>query len=246
MTEIVADLHIHTCLSPCGELSMAPRQIVEAAISQGIHLMAITDHNSAAMVDIVAQAAAVAGLYFLYGIELQTREEVHLLAYFDDTISCHRLADAIYELLPDRRNEPTYFGDQVIVDVDETILATEPKLLLNSIDLGFDEAVALVRAHGGLPVPAHVDRDAFGLVAQLGFVPEGLSFDLVETLTGHLPDGFGDAAAICSSDAHQPDQIGQRTTRFEMKDTTISEMILAAQRIGGRSVTCCIGERRTK
>jgi len=134
----------------------------------------------------------------------------------------------------------------VIVDVDETILGYEPKLLLNSLDLGFDEAVALVRTHGGLPVPAHVDRDTFGLISQLGFVPEGLSFDLVETLTGHLPDGFGDAAAICSSDAHQPDQIGQRTTRFEMKDVTISEMILAAQRIDGRSVTCCIGERRTK
>jgi len=244
--DIVADLHIHTCLSPCGELSMAPRRIVEAAISQGIQLIAIADHNSVSMVDIVAQVAADAGLYFLYGIELQTREEVHLLAYFDDSISCHRLADVIYELLPDRRNEPTYFGDQVIADVNETILATEPKLLLNSIDLGFDEAVDLVRAYGGLPVPAHVDRDAFGLMAQLGFVPEGLSFDLVETLTGHLPDGFGDAAAICSSDAHQPSQIGRRTTTFTMKEPTIDEMILAARRIDGRSVTCCIEERRTK
>ena len=223
---------------------MSPRRIVEAAIDKGIDLIAIADHNSVSMVDTLAQLAVDLGLRFLYGMELQTREEVHLLAYFDDSASCHRLAEAIYKLLPDRPNEPTYFGDQVIVDMDETILGTEPKLLLNSLDLGFNEAVALVREYGGLPVPAHVDRDAFGLISQLGFVPEGMVFDLVESLTSELPDGFGDAVAICSSDAHQPDQIGRRTTRFEMKDATISEMIRAARRIDGRSVTCCEKERR--
>jgi len=223
---------------------MSPRRIVEAAIDKGIDLIAIADHNSVSMVDTLAQLAVDLGLRFLYGMELQTREEVHLLAYFDDSASCHRLAEAIYKLLPDRPNEPTYFGDQVIVDMDETILGTEPKLLLNSLDLGFNEAVALVREYGGLPVPAHVDRDAFGLISQLGFVPEGMVFDMVESLTSELPDGFGDAVAICSSDAHQPDQIGRRTTRFEMKDATISEMIRAARRIDGRSVTCCEKERR--
>jgi PHP family Zn ribbon phosphoesterase len=223
---------------------MSPQRIVESAIQKGIDLIAVADHNTASMVDVVAQAAAALGISFLYGIELQTREEVHLLAYFDESSACHRLATRIYGCLPDRRNEPTYFGDQVIVDIGETILGSEPKLLLNSLDLGFDEAVALVRACGGLPVPAHVDRDAFGLIAQLGFVPEGLSFDLVETMTGRLPNGFGDAAAICSSDAHQPDQIGRRTTTFRMNEPTIAEMILAARRIEGRSAACCIEERR--
>jgi hypothetical protein len=225
---------------------MSPRRIVESAVAKGIDLIAIADHNSVSMVDTMAEVAFAMGLSFLYGMELQTREDVHLLAYFDDSASCHCLAQAIYPLLPDRPNEPTYFGDQVIVDKDETIVGSEPKLLVNSLDLGFNEAVALVRAHGGLPVPAHVDRDAYGLIAQLGFVPEGVTFDLVETLTGELPDGFGDAVSICSSDAHQPDQIGQRTTIFDMNDATICEMILAAQRIDGRSVTGCIEERRMK
>lgn len=239
---MVADLHIHTCLSPCGELSMAPRRIAETAVRMGIELIAIADHNSASMVDAMAVAAAEAGLGFLYGMELQTREEVHLLAYFDEAAACHGLAEAVYACLPDRRNEPAYFGDQVIIDIDETILGYEPKLLINSLDLGFDETVALVGAHGGLPVPAHVDRETFGLIAQLGFVPEGLAFDLVETMTGQLPDGFGNAAAVCSSDAHQPHQIGRRTTVFRMHDITVKEMILAAQRIGGRSVVCCVRE----
>lgn len=238
MKSIVADLHIHTCLSPCGELSMSPRRIVEEAVRKGIELIAVADHNTAKMVDVVAEAAAEAGLAFLYGMELQSREEVHLLAYFDEPGPCHALASVVYEHLPDRCNEPTYFGDQVVVDIDETILGVEPKLLLNSLDLGFEEAVSLVRMHGGLPVPAHVDRDAFGLIGQLGFVPEGLRFDLVETITGELPDGFGEATAICSSDAHDLEQIGQRTTVFTVREASLSEMRDAAANRGGRSVVC--------
>jgi len=225
---------------------MSPRAIVAAAIAQGIDLIAVTDHNSVSMVDAVAALANSMGLRFLYGMELQTREDVHLLAYFDESLACHQLANAIYPLLPNRPNQPAYFGDQVIVDVEETILGYEPKLLVNSLDLGFNEAVALIRTLGGLPVPAHVDRETFGLIAQLGFVPQGLEFDLVEVLSGVLPNGFGEAVAICSSDAHQPDQIGRRTTTFGMNGASINEMILAAQRIDGRSVTCCIEERRTK
>jgi len=225
---------------------MSPRLIVNASRARRIDLIAVTDHNSAAMTTAVAEAAAEAGLAFLYGMELQTREEVHLLAYFDDCEACAALSRAVYELLPDRPNEPAYFGDQVCVDIDETILRSEPKLLVNSLDLGFDEAVRLVRSHGGLPVPAHVDRETYGLIAQLGFVPEGLVFDLVEVVSGVLPDGFGSAVAVCSSDAHDPSQIGRRTTVFEMNDCTVDEMVRAARGVGGRSVACCPGEWRMK
>ena len=245
MKPIVADLHIHTCLSPCGELSMSPRRIAETARRKGIEWIAVADHNSAAMADAAAEAAAERGLRFTYGIELQTREEVHLLAYFDDAAACRRFADAIYAFLPNRRNEPLYFGDQVIVDIEETILGTEERLLVNSLDLGFEEAVDKVREYGGLPVPAHVDREAFGLMAQLGFVPERSRFDLVETLSGRAPDGFGHAAAVCSSDAHEPGEIGRRTTIFVLEDATIEEMVLAARGVGGRSVSCGEEKRRT-
>lgn len=223
---------------------MSPRRIVEEARHQEIGLIAVTDHNSAGMVDAVAAACAEAGVHFLYGMELQTREEVHLLAYFNTSFLCRRFAEAVDPYLPDRPNEPEYFGDQVRVDVEETILDYEPRLLINSLDLGFDQAVALIRRFGGLPVPAHVDREAYGLIAQLGFVPEGLTFDLVETVTGTLPEGFGMAAAVCSSDAHSPEQIGRRTTCFTMEACSIEEMVLAAQAVDGRSVVCRLEERR--
>jgi len=223
---------------------MSPRRIVEEAVRKEIGMIAVTDHNSARMVDAVAEAASEAGVDFLYGIEVQTREEVHLLAYFDDSSACHRFAEAIYEFLPERRNEPEYFGDQVVVDVDEEIVGCESRLLVNSLDLAFEEAVSLVREHGGLPIPAHVEREPYGLLAQLGFPPESVRFDLVETMDGELPGGFGSAAAICSSDAHCPDEIGRRTTRFEMHEASTEEMILAARHVDGRSVTCAAERRR--
>ena len=244
MRSYVADLHIHTCLSPCGELTMAPRAIVDEAIRKGIDLIAVADHNTAAMNGAVAQAAAERGLFYLYGMELQTREEVHLLAYFDTSDACLAFSDEVYSFLPKKENVPEYFGDQVIVDVDETILGVEPRLLLNSLDLSFEDAVERIRAHGGLPVPAHVDRATFGLIAQLGFAPEGVDFALVEAVGGALPASFGAAALLCTSDAHELEQIGRRTTTFWVESPTVRELVQAAEGIDGRSMVCSMTERR--
>jgi len=135
----VADLHIHSCLSPCGSLRMSPRAIVDAAVESGVDLIALTDHNTCAMGPIVAHTAEKAGLAFMYGIELQTSEEVHLLAYFDDGEACRALSEEVYAHLPDVKNDPRYFGDQVVVDEQENIVRTEEKLLLNSITLSLEE-----------------------------------------------------------------------------------------------------------
>lgn len=223
---------------------MAPRPIVDAAVRRGIDLIAIADHNTSAMNAAVAEAAAERNLSFLYGMELQTREEVHLLAYFDTLIACQAFSDEIDVYLPEQSNVPEYFGDQVVVDVDETILRMETRLLLNSLNLSFEEAVERIRCHGGLAVPAHVDRATFGLIAQLGFAPEGMSFSLVEAVGGALPGSFGSAALLCTSDAHDLDQIGRRTTTFRIESPTIRELMQAAEGVDGRSMVCSMMERR--
>lgn len=236
MRSYVADLHIHSCLSPCGSLRMSPRAIVDAAVERGLDLIALTDHNTCAMGPTVAHTAQRAGLAFLYGIELQTSEEVHLLAYFDDCDACSELSEEVYAYLPDVKNNPDYFGDQVVVDEQENIIRTEEKLLLNSITLSLEEATARVRAHGGLPIPAHIDRGAFSLLGQLGFFPENVSFPIVEVWGAKVPNECAQRAILRSSDAHEPEQIGRRTSVLTMERVSVEEILLAAARVGGRSI----------
>ena len=236
MRRFVADLHIHTCLSPCGGLDMVPRAIVATALARGLNLIAITDHNTCAMAEAVARVASAHGLAFFYGIEFQTAEEVHVLAYFDDAAHCHAAAAEAYAYLPDRRNDPLIFGDQVIVDEEETILGFEPKLLVNSLSLDIEDVFHLIRKHAGLPVPAHVDREAFGIIAQLGFIPDNLQPALVEVTGKTVPSLIGDIAVLRSSDAHGLDEIGQRTTMIVLESISVRELRRAAAGIDGRMI----------
>jgi len=236
LRDFAADLHIHTCLSPCGELSMSPRAIVSAAVARGLNLIAITDHNTSRMTEVVAREAARCGIAFLHGLELQTEEDVHLLAYFEDAATARGFSDRIYDLLPDRANVPDVFGDQVAVDEHETIVCTEHRLLLNSLRLGFEAAVAWVTEAGGLAVPAHVDRVPYGLVAQLGMVPEGLDLPLAEADGDVLPPECRKSALMWSSDAHTPDAVGRRYTVFHIAAPTVTELLKAARSEHGRSL----------
>ncbi len=225
---------------------MSPRAMVATARANGLDLIAVTDHNAAGMVEEVTRAARTVGLLVLPGIELETREEVHLLAYFDDLASCQGFAAEIYPFLPDRANNPESFGDQVVVDAEETIVYTEPRLLLNALALSLEEAVGRIGDRGGLAVPAHVDRTPYGLVAQLGFGPEGLRFPLVEVDGAFRPKECGPGAVLWSSDAHVPEDIGSRVSVFRMNGPTVEEIRSAALGVDGRSIEIRRGSKRRK
>jgi len=231
-----ADLHIHSCLSPCGQLTMSPHAIVDAALAVGLDLIAVTDHNTAAMTPAIARVARKKGLAYLYGLELQAREDVHLLAYFDDEATCLAFADEIYALLPDTYEDPYGLGDQVQVDAEENILRYEPRFLVNSLDLSFVNAVRWIGELGGLAVPAHIDREFFGVLSQMGELPEEVDFPIVEVLGECIPETCGDAAVLRTSDAHFVEAIGQRVTCITVEDLTIAELRKAATGIGGRSI----------
>lgn len=213
---------------------MSPRAIVAAAVARGLDLIAVTDHNTARMTDVVAREAARHGISFLYGLELQTQEDVHLLAYFDDAQRAQRFSERIYDLLPNRDNVAEVFGDQIAVDADETIVYTERRLLLNSLRLGFEAAVEWITSDGGLAVPAHVDREPYGLIAQLGLVPEGVDIPLAEADGDALPPECAGSALVWSSDAHWPEAVGRRTTVFHVEEPTVAELRRAARGEGGR------------
>lgn len=178
-----ADLHVHTVLSPCAGVEMIPPLIVSEALEKGIQLIAITDHNASANIAAVMDAAQGTELVVLPGMELQTKEEVHLLCLFDTLEQTAAWQATVDALLPNLPNNIEYFGEQFVVDATGEFIRREERLLLNSANISLEEAAAQVTALGGLAVPAHVDRQANGLIAILGLIPPG--FEALE-LSRHI------------------------------------------------------------
>lgn len=159
---------------------MIPPLVVEEALQHGINLLAITDHNSAANAAAVQKAAAGTELTVLPGIELQTREEVHSLCLFDRLEQAQALQGWIDARLPNRENNPEFFGEQFIVDETGDFIRREERLLLNSVDASLTDAWEEVERLDGLLIPAHVNRTVYGLIAVLGMPPVDITLEALE------------------------------------------------------------------
>ncbi len=205
---------------------MIPPLIVERALDAGLDLIAITDHNASANAGAVIDAARATGLKVLPGIELQTREEVHLLCLFDSLEALTTWQSEVDAALPNLRNRAETLGEQFVVDAAGDFVRREGRLLLVSANIALEDAAVRVKHLGGIAIPAHIDRPANGLIALLGFVPPQLNATALEispNISGgaararfHLP---ADAALIRSSDAHWLDAIGSAVTEFEIEGT---------------------------
>lgn len=186
--EFRVDLHVHTVLSPCAAVEMIPPLIVQTALDEGIRLIAITDHNSSANVAAVQEAARDSGLTVLPGMEVQTQEEVHILGLFQDLGQLSAWQSIVDRHLPNIENNPEFFGEQFIVDSTGDYLGSETRLLLTSVELSLEHCVRLIHELGGLAIPAHVNRKANGLFANLGMVPSGTPIDALEISRHITPD----------------------------------------------------------
>lgn len=231
------DFHIHSTLSPCSSLDMSPRAIVDRARAVGLDIIAITDHNMVENGRYVA-AAAVSGPVVLFGMELQTTEEVHLLMLFPDFETAMEMQETVYDLLPPIENDPDYFGDQVVVDENDTIIRFEKRLLLNSSAISIDGAVAWARAHGSLVIPSHIESPTFGIVTQLGFVSEGIPFDALEVANEKRLDEVlpfilaKDLPIVTFSDAHYLGDIGKKRITLSCGEPTFAEVANALRSFG--------------
>ncbi len=238
-----ADLHIHSLLSPCGDLEMSPANIVAQAMAQNLHIIAITDHNSLRQAPLVKKLAAKQGIFTLCGAEVTTREEVHCLALFGNTQAQEIFQNYLDEHLPDIKNDPQYFGHQVVVDEQEMIVLEEEKLLISAINQTIDQVERKVHELNGLFIPAHIDRKKFSLVSQLGFVPPGLNADAYE-ISGHTTikeilrmfPYLKNNVFIRSSDAHLPSQIGASVTLLQIQTPSFEEIKMAFAATEGRRV----------
>ena len=215
-----ADFHIHSCLSPCAALEMSPGAIVQRAKEVGLNAIALSDHNCTFNLPAFAAVCARHELDCLFGLEVTTIEEAHILCLFDDLDAAMKLGKRVYDSLPDIPNQPDRFGDQPMVDENDNILGFAEKLLISASAYNVKTLLNLVHSLGGLFIPAHIDRSVYGIVSQLGFLPQE-DFDAVE-LTEK-----GDVALarqypiLRNSDAHQLETIGVGSSEFNMDALTV-------------------------
>ncbi len=239
----VAELHVHTVLSPCADVEMIPPLIVQEALARGINLIAVTDHNACGNVAAVQQAAAETGLVVLPGLEAQSREEVHVLCLFDALPQALAWEADVRAALPPLENDATYFGEQFVVDAAGDFVRRETQLLLTSTHFSIEALCERVERLGGITIPAHVDRKAFGLLANLGLVPPGLPIVALE-VSRHLhpleaPKQYPQLKGyplMQGGDAHRLDEVLGANV-FRLEEPTVAEIRLALRHEAEREVS---------
>ena len=201
---LACDLHIHSCLSPCGDALMTPNNIVGMAFIKQLDAIAVCDHNCARNLPAVKAVADTMGVVLLPGMELTTREEAHMLCYFATVEACVAFGEAIYAHLPDIPNRSAFFGAQQVMNEQDEEVAQEGRLLISALDLSFEACAAMIREAGGLCVPAHINRGSSGVLGALGFLPEGPHYDALEVSPLAAPPAMdlSPYRILRSSDAH--------------------------------------------
>lgn len=216
-----ADLHVHTVLSACAETEMIPPLLVARGREQGLDVVGIVDHNSAGNAQAAVDAAAESGMVVKPGLEVETKESVHLLCLFDRVEQALEMQALVYDHLPSlpAAAGSQSFGYQFLVDCEGAFLGHEQRPLFAATALSCAEVAEAARGKGGLVLGAHADRRAHGLLAVLGFVPPDLSLDGLECGPGDLHSG-----RVASSDAHRLEEIGSRYTIFEAESVTVEAL----------------------
>ena len=214
------DLHIHTALSPCAEEEMLPPLLVERSQVLGLTLLGVLDHNSAENAQSMMEAARGSGITIKPGLEVETKETVHLVCLFDTVAQALDLQELVYANLPSLPHSGAQtFGSQTLVTGEGMLIGYEHRPLYAATTLSLDRVVWEVRAREGLVMAAHVERPAHGLLGVLGFPPADLEVDALEAGPGELGEG-----RVAASDAHRLTEIGCRYTVFEVEEATIAAL----------------------
>jgi PHP family Zn ribbon phosphoesterase len=243
MNKYRADLHIHTVLSPCGDLEMSPANIVAKARETGLDIIGITDHNSTRHCKLIRSLAEPEGIFVLMGAEITTREEVHCLTFFENDDQLSEFQVYLEKHLPHIPNNIERFGYQVVVDKDEQIIDEIEFLLISALDQSIEQVEQKVHSLGGIFIPAHIDRPSYSIISQLGFIPADLLIDGIEISAKckvqavvPLLGTQSERTIIKNSDAHYLENIGRTFSTFEMEHRTFNEIIKALHGILGRKV----------
>lgn len=238
-----ADLHIHTVLSPCADLTMTPDAIVKKAKDCGLDIIGITDHNSTLNSQVVKKLAAQTNLLVLTGAEITTKEEVHSLVFFENEHELNDFQRYIENNIQKIPNPDGHFGYQPVVDAKNKIDRMIPYYLAAAINKSISEIEKKVHKLNGIFIPAHIDRPRFGIFGQLGFIPENLKYDALG-ISKNINENYArkhyvlkdNISLIQNSDAHFLNQIEDGNNRFFMEKCTFREVKMALNQQNNRNV----------
>lgn len=246
MNHYLVDLHIHTCLSPCGSLEMSPSIIVGKAIERGLSAIAITDHNSTLQCPEIQALGAEKGLMVFAGVEVTTREEAHCVVLFPSEEVRRQFQDYLDTYLPRIPNNPESFGDQVWVNRDNEIVGEVPWLLISAINQSVNQVVKTAHSLGCLVIPAHVERPSYSLISQLGFIDPSLPVDAIEYNNEILYEKLLKQhpylmkyIQYTASDAHYPEQIGTKPAILEAPEVSFNAINKACLKEEGYKLLSC-------
>ncbi len=221
------DLHIHSCLSPCADMDMTPHSIAGMSYINGLDIIAVADHNCARNVRAVKKACEEFNILLVPAIEAETAENIHLLCLFKSVEDAESMGEFLESHLPPIKNRSEIFGRQVIMDECDNEKGEIESLLINATDVPIEEMKSKVESFGGVCVAAHIDREANGIIATLGTVPDYLNFKTVE-LSNHAPKDYPREEKftyISDSDAHYLADISEKINCLELKDKNLEEII---------------------
>ena len=226
------DFHIHSGLSPCGDNEMTPNNIVNMAKLYDLDVIALTDHNSTLNCKAVMEAGKEIGLTVIPGMELCTSEEVHIVCLFPDIESATKFGDFVRSTLPPIRNKPTVFGEQLVFDKSDNVLGFEHTLLITASTISANDAVEIVESYGGICFPAHIDRNSYSIISNLGTIDNSFNFncaevfdtDTLEALKKRYPY-LNELKILSSSDAHYLEHMRLKTNYIEVDENSIESIL---------------------
>ena len=224
------DFHIHSALSPCGDNDMTPNNLINMSIIKGLDAVALTDHNAC---ENVRAAAAVAGdtIIFIPGMEVETSEEVHIVTLFPTADAAEEMQRILVDSSPYIPNRPEIFGNQYIMDENDEICGEIDRMLVTASGLDIYTVVAAAKDLGGIAYPAHIDRESYSVLSNLGFIPPDLDISAVEiteksrtALEGEYSNRYN---IITSSDAHYLWDISEHNHYIEVSDASVRGILNA-------------------
>lgn len=211
---------------------MTPGNIVGMAALKGLDVIAVTDHNTCRNCPAVLKLAEQFGVMAIPGMEINTSEEVHAVCLFPKLEQAMDFDAYVYERLMRFPNNEEIFGKQQICDENDICVGTELYLLINSADISFDGLYELTESFGGVMFPAHVEKSANSLIANLGFVPPDSRFrtaelkDLKKLHEVRKSNPYLEFCRIVSnSDAHYLEHIHEAELTIPVREKSVEAVI---------------------